>query len=104
VRLEEEGRVAVIWSRGAFHRVACSASSPNNSRIVGSTKTSAAQTEEAALVALAEFEKKWGERYPMVAQAWRSNWERVRPFFAFGKEVRKIIYPTNAIAAERIRC
>src|SRR5438093_374472 len=39
----------------------------------------------------------WIERYPMVAQAWRSNWERVRPFFAFGKEVRKIIYTTNAI-------
>src|SRR5262245_50442103 len=38
----------------------------------------AAQTEEAALAALAEFEKKWGERYPMVAQTWRSNWERVR--------------------------
>jgi putative transposase len=57
----------------------------------------AADTEEAALVALAEFDKRWLERYPMVAQAWRSNWERVRPFFAFGKEVRKIIYTTNAI-------
>jgi putative transposase len=57
----------------------------------------AADTEEAALVALAEFDKRWLERYPMVAQAWRSNWERVRPFFAFGHEVRKIIYTTNAI-------
>lgn len=57
----------------------------------------AAETEEAALAALAEFEKKWGERYPMVGQAWRSNWERVRPFFAFAKEVRRIIYTTNAI-------
>jgi putative transposase len=57
----------------------------------------AAQTEEAALAALGEFEKKWGARYPMVAQSWRSNWERVRPFFAFGHEVRRIIYTTNAI-------
>ena len=57
----------------------------------------AAGTEEAALAALAEFEKKWGDRYPMVAQSWRSNWERVRPFFAFGKDIRKIIYTTNAI-------
>jgi len=56
-----------------------------------------ADTEDAALAALAEFEKKWMERYPMVAQAWRSNWERARPFFAFGKEVRRIIYTTNAI-------
>jgi len=57
----------------------------------------AADTEEAALAALAEFEKRWNERYPMVATAWRANWERVRPFFTFGKEVRKIIYTTNAI-------
>jgi len=57
----------------------------------------AAETEEAALAALAEFEKKWAERYPMVALAWRSNWERVRPFFAFARDVRKIIYTTNAI-------
>jgi putative transposase len=57
----------------------------------------AAETEEAALAALAEFEKKWGERYPMVAQSWRSNWERVRPFFAFARDVRRIIYTTNAI-------
>ena len=57
----------------------------------------AADTEEAALAALAEFEKRWNERYPMVATAWRSHWERVRPFFAFGKEVRRILYTTNAI-------
>lgn len=57
----------------------------------------AAETEEAALAALSEFEKKWDGRYPMVAQAWRSNWERVRPFFAFAHGVRRIIYTTNAI-------
>ena len=33
----------------------------------------------------------------MVAQSWRSKWERVRPFFAFAHEVRRIIYTTNAI-------
>ncbi len=33
----------------------------------------------------------------MVGQAWRSNWERVRPFFAFPREVRELIYTTNAI-------
>jgi putative transposase len=56
-----------------------------------------ADTEDAALAALTAFEKTWGERYPMVAQAWRSNWERARPFFAFPREVRKLIYTTNAI-------
>lgn len=35
----------------------------------------------------------------MVAAAWRSNWERVRPFFGFGKEVRRIGYTTNEIGA-----
>ena len=57
----------------------------------------AAATEDAALVALAELEAKWIDRYPIVAQSWRSNWERVRPFFAFPAEVRRIIYTTNAI-------
>ena len=56
-----------------------------------------ADTEDAALAAMIAFEKTWGDRYPMVAQAWRSNWERVRPFFAFPREVRKLIYTTNAI-------
>ena len=57
----------------------------------------AADTEEAALAALSHFEEKWGARYPVVADAWRRNWERVRPFFAFPKDIRRIIYTTNAI-------
>jgi putative transposase len=57
----------------------------------------AAATEDAALAALDDFEAKWKDRYPVVGQSWRSNWERVRPFFAFPKDVRRIIYTTNAI-------
>jgi len=56
-----------------------------------------ADTEDAAQAALDEFEDRWTERYPNVAQTWRSNWERVRPFFAFSKDIRRIIYTTNAI-------
>jgi len=56
-----------------------------------------APTEDAALAELARFESQWGARYPVVAQAWRANWERVRPFFAFPASVRKLIYTTNAI-------
>ena len=63
----------------------------------GSPQVYGADTEGAALAALAEFERRWNERYPMVAQAWRANWERVRPFFEFGHEIRRIIYTTNAI-------
>lgn len=62
-----------------------------------------ADTEAAARLALEAFEKDWGERYPMVGQAWRANWERVRPFFAFEKEVRRIIYTTNAIESLNYR-
>jgi putative transposase len=70
----------------------------NRKRLIGDLRrVYAADTEDAALAALAEFEKTWAERYPMVAQAWRSNWERVRPFFAFARDVRRIIYTTNAI-------
>ena len=54
-----------------------------------------ADTEDAALAALANFDKKWGARYPMAVSVWRSNRERARPFFAH--EVRRLIYTTNAI-------
>jgi putative transposase len=56
-----------------------------------------APTEDAALVALDEFEAIWGKSHPTVVASWRNNWERVRPFFAFPVDVRRIIYTTNAI-------
>jgi putative transposase len=56
-----------------------------------------AETEAVADAALDAFEAKWRTRYPIVAKSWRSNWERIRPFFAFPSDVRKIIYTTNAI-------
>jgi putative transposase len=62
-----------------------------------------AETEPAALQALDAFEAQWGSQYPMVGQAWRSNWERVRPFFAFEREVRRVIYTTNAIESLNYR-
>lgn len=39
----------------------------------------------------------WGEKYPTIAASWRRVWDRVIPFFAFSKEVRRVIYTTNAI-------
>jgi hypothetical protein len=38
-------------------------------------------------------------RFPVETQAWRSAWEHVTPFLAFGPEVRRVIYTTNAIEA-----
>lgn len=56
-----------------------------------------ADTEEAALAGLEAFEAKWGQRYPMIGKSWRENWPRARPFLEFPKEIRKVIYTTNAI-------
>ncbi len=56
-----------------------------------------APTEQAALAELDAFEAKHAQRYPAIASSWRSNWERVRPFFDFPAELRKLIYTTNAI-------
>jgi putative transposase len=56
-----------------------------------------ADTESAAEAALDAFEAKFGDRYPMIVSSWRSNWERVIPFLAFPKDIRKAIYTTNAI-------
>ena len=56
-----------------------------------------APTEAAALEALAEFEKAWGDKYPTVVRQWRTNWERITPFLAFPQEIRRVIYTTNSI-------
>ena len=56
-----------------------------------------AATEEQAQEALTEFERIWGERYPMIGKSWRNNWMRLRTFFAYPPEIRRAIYTTNAI-------
>ena len=52
-----------------------------------------------AMIALEEFEQKWGEQIPVIGQAWRSSWEYITPFLAFEPEVRRVVYTTNAIEA-----
>jgi putative transposase len=56
-----------------------------------------APTEQAGLAELEAFEAKYAQRYPAIASSWRSNWERVRPFFDFPADLRRLIYTTNAI-------
>jgi len=56
-----------------------------------------AATLEQAEEALAEFERTWDGRYPLIGKSWRSNWPRIIPFFAYPEEIRKVIYTTNAI-------
>lgn len=56
-----------------------------------------APNREQAKAALDEFDRKWKDRYPLIARGWEANWERVVPFLDFPPEIRKIIYTTNAI-------
>jgi putative transposase len=56
-----------------------------------------AESAEAALDRLAEFEDKWDARYPAIGQSWRRAWEHVIPLFAFPPDIRKMIYTTNAV-------
>lgn len=67
-------------------------------QVAGDLKTVySAETADAAEEKLAAFNEKWGGQYPSIAQSWRRNWEQVIPFFAFPKDIRRIIYTTNAI-------
>ena len=57
----------------------------------------AADTIEQAELSLEEFSKKWEKQYPTVSQLWIKHWEKIIPFFDFSKDIRKVIYTTNAI-------
>jgi putative transposase len=60
----------------------------------------AALDDTAAEAALTAFEAgPWGRKYPAIGQIWRRAWPEVIPFFAFPRDVRRIIYTTNAIEA-----
>jgi putative transposase len=54
---------------------------------------------DAAQLELERFDEKWGQRFPVITQAWLNAWEHVTPFLAFPPEVRRVIYTTNAIEA-----
>jgi putative transposase len=54
---------------------------------------------DAAQAAFEAFDDKWGQRFPVITQAWLNAWEYVTPFLAFPDEVRRVVYTTNAIEA-----
>ena len=54
---------------------------------------------DAAHAALEAFDEQWGQRFPVITQAWLNAWEHVTPFLAFPEQVRRVIYTTNAIEA-----
>ena len=56
-----------------------------------------AVTEESALTALELFTQKWEKQYPHIAKSWYANWNNLVIFLQYPKEIRRIIYTTNAI-------
>lgn len=58
-----------------------------------------AANAEAALDELDRFDDQWGGRYPMIAQAWRRDWEHITPFLALPEDLRRVVYTTNTIEA-----
>ena len=56
-----------------------------------------ATTSAIAESALSRVEEKWNSLSPLIARPWRTNWERVIPFFEYPPEIRMVIYTTNAI-------
>ena len=50
-----------------------------------------------------EFAEKWEEKYPAMIKSWRDTWDDFIPFLEFPKELRKIVYSTNAIEALNAR-
>jgi putative transposase len=56
-----------------------------------------AETEAGAKDALDAFHERWGTKYPVITKLWRSRWPEVTPFLAYPKEIRRLLYTTNAI-------
>jgi putative transposase len=58
-----------------------------------------APNADAALAELDRFDQAWGARYPMIAEAWRRDWEHIIPFLALPEPLRRVVYTTNTIEA-----
>ena len=56
-----------------------------------------APDEDTALLELAEFSKKWDNKYPLISKSWNENWATLSTYFKYPNEIRKIIYTTNTV-------
>lgn len=56
-----------------------------------------ADTEEIALAQLDSLKEKWDKQYSSVITSWYDNWDKLSTFFAYTKEIRKMIYTTNPL-------
>jgi putative transposase len=65
--------------------------------VAGLREIYCAPSEDAALLALDRFAETWRERYPMIADSWKRNWEQLRPFLELPPALRRIVYTTNSV-------
>lgn len=56
-----------------------------------------ADTKDLAELALQDLDDKWGNKYPVVINSWRDNWEKLTTYFQYTAPIRKLIYTTNAV-------
>lgn len=56
-----------------------------------------APDEKTGYDALQEVKAKWNPKYPNAMKSWELNWDVLSPMFKFSKDVRTLIYTTNAI-------
>jgi transposase-like protein len=56
-----------------------------------------ADTLDAAELALTAFCEKWDKTFPAIGKSWLTHWNHITPIFDYSKEIRKVIYTTNAI-------
>lgn len=54
-------------------------------------------TEDEALSALADFDKRWGKQYLHIAKSWQNNWQNLVVFLQYPEVIRRIIYTANTI-------
>lgn len=54
-------------------------------------------TVKEAEKALDDFADKWSSKYANIEKSWRRNWDNIITIFSYPREIRKIIYTTNAI-------
>jgi len=54
-------------------------------------------TEDEAKLELERFAEKWDEKYPQISKSWNSHWHNLTTIFSYPRDIRKVIYTTNAI-------
>lgn len=54
-------------------------------------------TEKEARENLEKVKDKWSSIYPTSLKVWEDNWEAICTLFNYSKELRRIMYTTNAI-------